>query len=69
MWQAKLLSQGGRLVLVNLVLSNLPLYYFLIFKAPKLRNMTNRNFSKGILLERRENRCGGTLPCKMENCL
>lgn len=34
-WQTKLLSQGGRLVLVNSVLSNLPLYYFSVFGAPK----------------------------------
>ncbi len=34
-WQAKLLSQGGRLALVNSVLSNLPLYFFSVFKAPK----------------------------------
>ncbi len=34
-WQAKLLSQGGRLVLVNSVRSNLPLYYLSVFKAPK----------------------------------
>lgn len=31
--QAKLLSQGGRLILVNSVLSNLPLYFFLVFRA------------------------------------
>lgn len=34
-WQAKLLSLGGRLTLVNSVLSNLPMYFFLVFKAPK----------------------------------
>ncbi len=34
-WQTKLLSQGGRLVLVNSVLSNLPLYFFSVFRAPK----------------------------------
>ncbi len=34
-WQAKLLSLGGRLVLVNPVLSNLSLYFFSVFKAPK----------------------------------
>ncbi len=33
-WQAKLLSQGGRLILVNSVLSNLPLYFFTVFRAP-----------------------------------
>lgn len=34
-WHAKLLSRGGRLVLVNAVLTNLRLYYFSIFKTPK----------------------------------
>lgn len=34
-WKAKLLSYGGRLTLVNSVLSNLPLFYFAIFKAPQ----------------------------------
>ncbi|OAY74298.1 putative ribonuclease H protein [Ananas comosus] len=34
-WKAKLLSYGGRSVLINSVLSNLPLFYFAIFKAPK----------------------------------
>ncbi len=33
-WQAKLLSRGGRLTLVNAVLTNIPLYAFSIFKAP-----------------------------------
>ncbi len=33
-WQAKLLSQGGRLILVNSVLSNILLYYLSVFKAP-----------------------------------
>ncbi len=34
-WQAKLLSQGGRLILVNSVLSSLPLYFFSVFRALK----------------------------------
>lgn len=33
-WMAKLLSQGGRLILVNSVPTNLPLFYLSIFKAP-----------------------------------
>lgn len=33
-WQAKLLSRGGRLILVNAVLTNLPLYYLSVFKTP-----------------------------------
>ncbi len=34
-WKAELLSRGGRLTLVNVVLINIPLFYFFIFKAPK----------------------------------
>lgn len=34
-WQAKLLSRGGRLVLVNAVLTNIPLFYLSTFKEPK----------------------------------
>lgn len=34
-WQVKLFSQGSRLVLVNSVLSNLSLYIFSMFRAPK----------------------------------
>ncbi len=34
-WQAKFLSLGGRLTLVNSVLANVPLYYLSIFLAPK----------------------------------
>lgn len=34
-WQAKLLTRGGRLILVNVVLTNLPLYLLAMFKAPK----------------------------------
>ncbi|XP_020109291.1 uncharacterized protein LOC109724770 [Ananas comosus] len=33
-WKAKLLSLGGRLTLVNSVLTNLPLHYFTVFKVP-----------------------------------
>lgn len=34
-WTAKLLSQGGRLTLVNSVLTSLPFLYLSIFKAPQ----------------------------------
>lgn len=34
-WQEKLLSRWGRLILVNVVLSNLPLYYLSVFMPPK----------------------------------
>ncbi|OAY66623.1 putative ribonuclease H protein [Ananas comosus] len=33
-WKARLLSQGGRLILVNSVLTSLPLFYLFTFKAP-----------------------------------
>lgn len=34
-WKVKALSFGGHLTLVNSVLNSLPLYYFLIFRAPR----------------------------------
>ncbi|XP_020102569.1 uncharacterized protein LOC109720094 [Ananas comosus] len=34
-WKAKLLSYGGRLTIVNSVLTNLTLFYLSVFKAPK----------------------------------
>ncbi|OAY67736.1 putative ribonuclease H protein [Ananas comosus] len=34
-WQAKLLSRGGRLILVNAVLTNIPLFSLAVFKAPR----------------------------------
>ncbi|XP_071694930.1 uncharacterized protein [Rutidosis leptorrhynchoides] len=33
-WKARSISYGGRLTLVNSVLSSLPLYYFSLFRAP-----------------------------------
>ncbi|OAY73430.1 LINE-1 reverse transcriptase [Ananas comosus] len=33
-WQAKLLSRGGRLVLVNAVLTNLPIHFLTVFHTP-----------------------------------
>lgn len=35
MWKVRSLSSGGRLTLVNLILNNLPLYYFSMFCAPR----------------------------------
>jgi hypothetical protein len=35
MWSSRHLSYGGRIVLINSVLSSLPLYFFSFFKAPK----------------------------------
>lgn len=34
-WQTKLLTRGGRLILVNAVLTNFSLYLLAMFKAPK----------------------------------
>lgn len=34
-WNGRNLSMGGRVTLINSVLSSLPLYYFAFFKAPK----------------------------------
>lgn len=34
-WKGKLLSVGGRLVLINSVLSSLPIFMFSFFEAPK----------------------------------
>jgi hypothetical protein len=34
-WTSRHLSYGGRITLINLVLSSLPLYFFSFFKAPK----------------------------------
>ena len=34
-WKGKLLSSGGKLVLINSMLSNLPLFMFLFFEVPR----------------------------------
>jgi hypothetical protein len=34
-WSSRHLSYGGRITLINSVLSSLPLYFFSFFKAPK----------------------------------
>jgi hypothetical protein len=34
-WKGKLLSSGGRLVLINLVLSSLPMFMMSFFRIPK----------------------------------
>ncbi|KAJ9553924.1 hypothetical protein OSB04_017969 [Centaurea solstitialis] len=50
-WKGNLLSIGGRLTLVNSVLSALPLYYFSLFKTPKgvlnILESTRRRFLWG----------------------
>ena len=35
-WKARTLSRAGRLVLIKAVLNSLPLYFFSLFKMPKL---------------------------------
>jgi hypothetical protein len=51
MWSSRHLSYGGRITLINSVLSSLPLYFFSFFKAPKciIQNMVRiqRNFLWG----------------------
>ena len=34
-WKGKLLSSGGKLVLINSVLSSLPMFMFLFFEIPR----------------------------------
>lgn len=58
-WQAKLLSQGGQFVLMNSVLSNLPLYYLSVFRAPK---WVIQHFES---LRRAYFRNWRTMPCSM----
>ncbi|XP_071728393.1 uncharacterized protein [Rutidosis leptorrhynchoides] len=50
-WKMRLMSFGGRLVLIKSVLSSLPLYYFSLFRAPpcvlKLLESVRRSFFWG----------------------
>ena len=56
-WKGKLLSLGGRLVLINLVLSNMVLYMISFFQLPKgvLKSWIisdQDSFGKGIARKR-----------------
>ena len=57
-WRRKSLTIGGKVVLINSVLSSLPLYFFSIYKAPKAVLKTlkrlQREFLWGGNLERRK---------------
>lgn len=35
-WKSRFLSLGGRVILINSVLSSIPVYFFSIYKAPKM---------------------------------
>ncbi len=68
-WKAKLLSQGGRLVLVNSVLSNLALYYLSIFKAPKWAIRRIEVLRRAFFWKGGSAVAGGTMPCQLEDRL
>jgi hypothetical protein len=49
-WSTRYLSKGGRLILLNSVITSMPMFYFSIFKAPK--SMWKRlDYEEKILLE------------------
>ncbi|GJX85396.1 hypothetical protein Tco_0336170 [Tanacetum coccineum] len=57
-WKARILSVGGRLSLIKLVLGNLPTYYMNIYMMPvsiqkKLESMRNNFFIGGYLEEKK----------------
>ncbi|KAL8265324.1 hypothetical protein R6Q59_023454 [Mikania micrantha] len=58
LWKAACLSMGGRLILINSVLSSLPLYFFSLFKAPEgiLESLEKlrRNFLWGGVAEKKK---------------
>jgi hypothetical protein len=60
-WTGRILSIGGRVTLINYVLSSLPLYFFSFFKAPScvIKDLVSiqRNFC-GVV-GRRKRRCVG----------
>ena len=46
-WNSKLLSRARRLMLINLVLNNLPLYYLRLFKMPT--RVAKRSFLYNVI--------------------
>jgi hypothetical protein len=57
-WKRKLISSGSKVVLINSVLTSLPLYHFSVFKVPKgvLKTLIGmqRDFLWGISFEKRK---------------
>jgi len=55
-WRRKHLPFGGRICLIESVLSSLPLYYLSFFKFPKkvvaILNMLQRNFCGGLMVKK-----------------
>ncbi|XP_020081724.1 formin-like protein 3, partial [Ananas comosus] len=58
-WKAKLLSQGGRLILMNSVLSNMPLQFLSIFKAPQWALRQIESLRRAFFWRGRTNISGG----------
>ena len=64
-WKAKHLSYGGRLVLLNPVLSGLPMFMMSVFEIPKevlkkLDQYTSRFFGKGTKIRKNIDLINGT---------
>jgi hypothetical protein len=57
-WNSRFLSKGGRLILLNSIITSIPVFYFSLFKAPKsiwkcIDLMRKRFFWKGVRHEGR----------------
>ncbi|CAN1332331.1 Putative ribonuclease H protein At1g65750, partial [Linum perenne] len=62
-WKVRFLSFGGRITLLKSVLSNLPIYYLSLFKAPasvikQLERMQNKFLWEGVSQERKHHLVG-----------